>query len=133
MSEFKITPQDVGQVAIDAHGYHWRILDVDYSQVHPVTARNDDECLLFFQDGSCGRKNDTPLVKWKPRTLVAEKQWWVVYRNEGGHCWGEITHDADWEGTYPDLVVARVYAEHWHGCEEGRFDTPDALATNTQG
>lgn len=65
MTDFKITPEDVGRVAVDRDGYHWRIVDFDASWELPVTARNDDECELFDTEGD---SLSILLIRWKGET-----------------------------------------------------------------
>jgi len=131
MTDFKITPEDVGRVAQQLAGNDWRILDYDTDQGDfPITARcglsNYVDC--FATDGHSYRghgKHD--LTHWKPRTLEAPKRWWNLFRDRHG----EI--DAYENETFSESVraaedpIARIYAEHWHGCEEGRFDTPESI------
>lgn len=129
MTEFKITPEDVGKIAVDADGDEFEIVYADESNA--AASMHGGGLYVFGVDGySTDCEN---LTHWKPRTLEAPKRWWNVYRQEDGSLTG-------WDrGTYSESVgqdagaIARIYAEHWHGCEEGRFDTPETIHSPEQG
>lgn len=128
MTDFEITPRDIGRIAgIDKEGLEWRCVVVGIEQ---AVFQRGDRFLVVYS----GNKPETGrmvngharLTHWKPRTLEAPKLWWNVYRNEGGNVWGESSREYC-QPVFPDLLIARIYAEHWHGCEEGRFDTPESV------
>jgi hypothetical protein len=140
MTEFKITPEDVGRVAVDGEGSEWRIVCIDERvPAYPVVARGIEGGRLphVFSKGGVPNLNSFRdfdfynLTHWKPRTLVARKRWWNVYRHGGyyrGYPHGTHEEAAAKSGAYTDsTLIARIYAEHWHGCEEGRFDTPESI------
>lgn len=134
MTDFKITPEDVGRVAVDVSGTCWRVLDYDPSRIYQVTARSqgNEVAALFMGSGvrSGGRE---PLTHWKPETLKAPKRWWIVWRGLHDELFA-VSHrrlsiaESEKEGRSSRPIIARIYDHHWHGHEEGTFHTPEDVS-----
>ena len=86
MTEFKITPEDVGRVAvIERNATEWRCVYVNdyWACFELVTEKTGVDRELHMVD-LCGMaETGYDITHWKPRTLVAPKRWWNVYRNGG--------------------------------------------------
>lgn len=132
MTEFEITEESVGRVAIALDDREWTILAATGGLAF---ATDGDSHAIFNRHGEVdwdGGGEAYSLERWKPKTLVAPKMWWNVYQHDDGSYWAGDGWD-DYEDALSvsrDCVglVARVFAEHWHGCEEGRFDIPGGVA-----
>jgi len=123
--DFKITAEDVGRVALDEDGGEWRIVAIDPAGGDmPVIARLDSDPASLRAVSLTGESlfRDGHLYAWKPRTLTAPKRWWNVYRDQGeltAHHYPEFEDAAE---RNRENLIARVFSEHWHGCDENRFD-----------
>ncbi len=129
MTDFKITPEDVGRVAVDYSDNEIEIVFVDESN---AVGRWQDGTGALVIYGTDGYQYDSPdLTHWKPRTLEAPKRWWCVWRHihrDEIH-WDHFPsypHESERERTNATLIAV-VYDHFWHGCEEGRFDTPESI------
>lgn len=132
MTEFLITPSDVGRVAIGSDMTSWTLKFHDEGKGYVF--ERDEDYRLFSSNGSGVWVDGTPdkLTHWRPRTLEATKVWWVVFTwpkkpEPHGICFPEYEEALAYEKELQAQLLARVYAEHWHGCEEGRFDTPESI------
>jgi len=125
MTEFKITPEDVGRVAVDTHQHEHTCVYV--SEYTAAFEHFGNVRTYRVEDGENVENGNYPLTHWKPRTLVAPKRWWNVYRDGDGE-YSVFDHD-----TFAEAIdvpphsepIARIYAEHWHNHEEGTFHTPE--------
>lgn len=136
MSEFKITPEDVGRVAItdDAFKTEFRLVHVtEHGAVF-----EEIETFALYTFNLRGERTDgvkiterPTLTGWKPVLLEAPKRWWTVFRTPSGQLDYQVWDDYEASTTYSrdgmGSPIARVYDHHWHGCEEGRFDTPESI------
>jgi len=132
MTDFKITPEDVGRVAVDERNRSWFFIYANSS--YSVFGMNANDAVAVFHLN--GKPQDDAhwfaLTHWRPRTLEAPKRWWNVYRGRDGE-YNVFDHDTFEEAT--DIPphsepVARIYDHFWHGCEEGRFDEPEDYGCN---
>lgn len=126
---FKITPEDVGRVAVDERDRSWFLIYANSS--YAVFGMNANDAVAVFHLN--GKPQDDGhwfrLTHWKPRILTAPKRWWNVYDYGEGSLIGVNYETHKMAENSSDVAtprtIARIYAEHWHGCEEGRFDTPE--------
>ena len=135
MTDFIITPEDVGRVAVNDQGDALEIVAV--TEIECCAKFLESNELFLFNERGTSQRDDIMghLTHWKPRILEAPKRWWNVFvRPEGRDNSGEAyAHDhvtyrtavAQEENTFGNKPIARIYDHHWHGCEEGRFDVPD--------
>lgn len=131
MTEFVITPDDVGRVAVGDDMTSWTLKFWDDGNGYVF--ERDGDYRLFSSNGSGVWVDGSPgsLIRWKPRTLEAPKRWWNVYRSQLGELVGVPFRS---HGRYQDSSygspIAVIYARFWHGCEEGRFDTPESVGAD---
>lgn len=121
---FKITPADVGRVAVDETNCEMEIVYVDVVDGFAVGKGKDGFAFVYNLNG--GHSEIDRLTHWKPRVLEAPKRWWNVWRSKDGKLWA-TDHDNHMEAA-SELVatcIARIYAEHWHNHEEGTFHVPE--------
>lgn len=143
MTEFKITPEDVGRVAVEENS------DGKFTVIAESGGRFfvqwesslgwNDPALNFNHavvdadgKGFDNEGDELHLSHWKPRTLKAPKYWWNVYRHVGGtlDAVKYVRYDMA-KSAAVNHIIARVYAGHWDGCEEGVFETPESIGTTS--
>lgn len=140
MTDFKITPEDVGRIADDGLDTGLRlVLVTDYGAVFEHL---ESKALYTFNlrgeptDGVEIVSHRPGLKGWRPTLLEAPKRWWVVHRNHTDGSF-RVLEFTDYEAVNiffgnqqrPELaegseLVAVTYGHHWHGCEEGVFQKP---------
>ena len=129
MTEFKITPEDVGRIAVDEVGGEYRIVEVA-NHVCVLDLISERYC-TYCTNGAIANNGSHTLTHWKPRTLVAPKRWWNVYICDGSiSAFDFDTFEQATAGVDLSNKVARIYAEHWHNHEEGTFHTPEDFEPN---
>lgn len=133
MSDFKITPDDLGRIANtdDAFKTDFKLVLVTDSGA----VFEEVETLALYTFSLTGERTNgisvtqhPRLFRWKPILLEAPKLWWNIHKHpETGaitaFSFDEYEHALSGANMQKSLI-ARIHSEHWHGATEGRFDVP---------
>jgi len=132
MTEFKITPEDVGRVAVDECGDEVKIVYVDAACGYAVGKIIGGNAFVYSLSG--GHSEIDRLTHWKPRTLESvrdliqyEPDSGLLFWRERGRDWFKSDRDHAWWSTRYAGKPALNYVNPI-GYKEGRVLNTSVLA-----